>query len=291
MKVFVTGASGSIGSTVVKELISTGHQVIGLARSEKSAQKIKDLGAEVLFGELEDLEILKEGACGADGVIHTAFIHDFNQYEKANEVDALAIQTMGKVLKGTTKPLVVTAGILGLPKTGDCITEESVSIHGPRGSEAVALTLAEEGVNASVVRLPPSVHFKGDHGFIPFIIGQARKQGVSAYPGLGANMWPAVHRTDAAKVFCLALEKSGRGALYNAIGDAGIPLKTIAECIGNKLNLPVVSLNEDKLAQHFEWMAGFIGFDSPATALQTKQQLGWRPTEINLLQDMQENYF
>ncbi len=291
MKVFVTGASGSVGSTVTKELIAKGHTVIGLARSEKSAQKIKDMGAEVLMGSLEDIAVLKEGASQADGVIHTAFIHDFNQYAKANDVDAFAITSMGEVLKGTHKPLVVTAGILGLPLMGDFITEESKSLHGPRSSEAVALALAEDGVNTSVVRLPPSVHFKGDHGFVPFIIGQAQKHGLSAYPGDCSNQWPAVHRTDAAKVFCLALEKGERGALYNAVGDTGIALKTIAECIGEKLNLPIVSLSGDKLAQHFEWMAGFISFDSPATALQTQQKLGWNPAEISLLQDMVENYF
>ncbi|HEY4788091.1 MAG TPA: SDR family oxidoreductase [Bacteroidales bacterium] len=291
MKVFVTGASGFIGTAVVKELITAGHQVIGLARREASANAISDMGAEVIMGSLEDLEILKQGASQSDGVIHTAFIHDFTQYAKANDVDTAAINALGEALKGTNKPLVVTAGVLGLPKTGEFITEASISQHGPRGSEAAALALATKGINASVVRLPPSVHGKGDKGFVPFIIGQARKNSVSAYPLDGSNRWPAVHRLDAAKLFRLALEKSQQGALYNAIGDKGIPVKNIAELIGKRLNLPVVSVSNENLIRHFEWMGGFIGFDSPATALQTQQQLGWQPTEMNLLQDMDENYF
>ena len=291
MKVFVTGASGFIGSAVVKELMAAGHKVTGLARSEDSAKAIKDAGAEVLRGSLEDLEALQKGALWADGVIHTAFIHDFTQYTKAAEVDKAAINAIGEVLKETEKPFVVTAGILGPPKIGGYVTEESKSPHGPRGSEAAALALAAEGVHTSVIRLPPSVHGKGDKGFIPFIIGQAKKNGVSAYPLDGNNHWPAVHRLDAAKLFRLAIEKPKQGALYNAIGDKGIPLKRIAELIGKKLDLPVVSVSDEKIAQHFEWMAGFIGFDSPATALQTQQQLGWEPTGIGLLQDMDENYF
>ncbi len=291
MKVFVTGASGFIGSAVVKELINAGHQVVGLARSEASAKAISDAGAEVLKGSLEDLESIKQGASLADGVIHTAFIHDFTQYAKANDTDKAAINAMGHALKGTDKPLVVTAGILGLPKTGEFVTEASISQHGPRGSEPAALALASGGINASVVRLPPSVHGKGDKGFIRFIIGQAYKNGVSAYPLDGNNRWPAIHRLDAAKLFRLAIEKSQKGALYNAIGDIGILVKNIAELIGKKLNLPVVSVSDENIARHFEWMSGFIGFDSPATALQTQQQLGWQPTEIKLLQDIEENYF
>lgn len=291
MKVFVTGASGFIGSAVVKELIASGHQVIGLARSEASAEAISNEGGEVLKGNLEDLEILKNGASQADGVIHTAFIHDFTQYVKAADVDKAAINAIGEALRGTDKPFVVTAGILSLSKIGEFITEESVNQHGPRGSESAALALATEGINASVVRLPPSVHGKGDKGFVPFIIGQAQKNGVSAYPLDGSNRWPAVHRLDAAKLFRLAIEKPKKGALYNAIGDTGIPMKNIAELIGKKLNLPVVSVSDEKIAQHFEWMSGFISIDSPATALETRQQLAWQATEVNLLQDLDENYF
>ncbi|MCD0489888.1 SDR family oxidoreductase [Pedobacter sp. MC2016-14] len=291
MKVFVTGATGFIGAAVVKELINAGHQVIGLARSEASAKAASASGAEVLMGSLEDLEILKQGALQADGVIHTAFIHDFTQYAKANETDKSAIQAIGEALKGTDKPFVVTAGILGLPKTDGFITEVNLNQHGPRSSEATALSLAAGGVYASVLRLPPSVHDKGDKGFVPFMIAQAIKNGVSAYPNEGNNHWPAVHRLDVAKLFRLAVEKPRKGALYNAIGETGIPLKNIAALIAEKLNLPLVSLNDENIAQHFEWMSAFINFDSPATSLQTQQELEWQPKEINLLHDMEEHYF
>lgn len=291
MKVFVTGATGFIGSAVVRELINAGHQVIGLARSEASAKAASDAGAEVLIGSLEDLGILEQGALQADGVIHTAFIHDFTQYAKANETDKLAIQVIGKALKGTDKPFVVTAGILGLSKTDGFTTEADHNQHGPRSSEATALSLASEGVNASVIRLPPSVHDKGDKGFVPFMIAMAKKNGVSAYPNEGNNHWPAVHRLDAAKLFRLAIEKPRRGALYNAIGETGIPLKNIAALIAKKLNLPLVSISNENIAEHFEWMSAFINFDSPATSLQTQQQLEWQPSGINLLQDMEEHYF
>jgi nucleoside-diphosphate-sugar epimerase len=291
MKVFVTGASGFIGSAVVKELIDAGHQVIGLARTETSAKAIRDAGAEVLMGSLEDLDVLKQGTLQADGVIHTAFIHDFTQYAKANDTDKTAINAMGEVLMGTNKPIIVTAGILGLPSINGMITEDSAAQNSPRSSEVTAMALAEKGVNASVVRLPPSVHDKGDKGFVPFIIQQARKNGVSAYPAEGNNRWPAVHRLDAAKVFRLAVEKAAKGALYNAIGDHGFEVKRIAELIGKKLDLPIVSLSGEEATQHFEWMSGFIGFDSPATSFKTQEQLGWKPTQIGLLEDLQQNYF
>ncbi len=291
MKVFVTGASGFIGSAIVKELLAAGHEVTGLARSEESAKAISDAGAQVLKGSLNELDILKRGASDADGVIHTAFIHDFSQYAKAAEADKAAIKAMGEVLKGTNKSIVITGGILGLSKTGGFVTEDDAAPDFPRASEAAAMALAEEGVNASVIRLPPSVHDKGDKGFIPMIINMARKNGVSAYVGDGSNRWPAVHRLDAAHLFCLALEKAAKGARYNAIGDEGIPVREIAEVIGKQLNLPVKSVSADKAADHFEWMSRFIAFDSPATAHKTSEQLGWRPTHIGLIEDMQQNYF
>ncbi len=291
MKVFVTGASGFIGSAVVKELLSAGHQVIGLARSVTSAKAINDAGAEVLIGDLEDLDILKQGARLADGIIHTAFYHDFTQFAKAVEIDRNAIEAMGEVLAGTNKPLVVTAGILGLSLIDGNVTEESVVLNTSRVSEATALALAEKGINASVIRLAPSVHDRGDKGFVAFIIAQAKKNGVSAYPGDGKNHWPAVHRLDAAKAFRLALEKAKIGAIYNVVGDHEIELKKIAEVIGEQLNLPVVSLSGDELAKHFEWLGGFISFDSPATSFKTQEHLGWTPVQPGLLDDMQQNYF
>jgi nucleoside-diphosphate-sugar epimerase len=291
MNIFVTGASGFIGSAVVKELIQAGHQVIGLARSEASAKIIRDAGASALLGTLEDLEILKQGASQADGIIHTAFIHDFSQYQKAGEVDKTAIQTMGNVLAGTNKPLVVTSGMLGLTPINGFITEESPVGNSPRPSEATALALAEAGVHASVVRLPPSVHDKGDKGFIPFIIAQARKNGVSAYPEEGKNHWSAVHRLDAAKAYRLAVEKAAKGAVYNVVGDQSIEIKTIATLIGEKLQLPVQSVSGEAIVTHFDWMGRFITFEGAAIGSKTQEQLGWKPTHIGLLEDMQENYF
>ena len=291
MKVFVTGASGFVGSAVVTELIRAGHQVLGLARSEESAQAIRNAGAEVLMGDLEDLSSLKKGASESDGIIHTGFIHDFANFANSNEVEKIAINTMGEVLMGTDKPMVVTAGILGLPHIDGMVTEESMLQIPLRTSEKTALALVEKGVNVSVVRLAPSTHDKGDKGFVPFIINQARTHGVAAYPGDGSNRWPAVHRKDAAKLFRLALEKGVKGALYNAIGDNGIELKKIAKLIGEKLNLPLKSLSEEETKKHFEWMSHFIAFDSPASNFKTQELLDWKPTEIGLLEDMTKNYF
>lgn len=291
MKVFVTGASGFIGSAIVRELVGAGHQVIGLARSATSAKAIINAGAEALYGDLEDLNILKQGAENAEGIIHAGFFHDFTQFAKAVEIDKNAINAMGEALMGTNKPMVVTGGILGLPLIDGNITEESLSPGIPRASEVTALALAAKGVHASVIRLAPSVHDKGDHGFVPFIISQARKNGVSAYPKGGSNRWTAVHRLDAAKAFRLAVEKSAKGASYNVVGDTGIEVKRIAELIGEKLNLPLVSLPEEAIAKHFAWMSHFIAFDSPATNVKTQEDLGWKPTQIGLLEDMQQNYF
>ena len=291
MKVFVTGASGFIGSAVVRELIAAEHEVIGLARSRESAKAIINAGAQVLEGSLQDLDGLRKGAAQADGVMHTAFIHDFSQYAKAAETDKAAIEAMGEVLKGTSKPIVVIGGILGLEKENGFVTENIAAPNFPRASEAAAMALAENNVNASVVRLPPSVHDKGDKGFIPFIINQARTKGVSAYVNEGKNRWPAVHRLDAARAFRLALEKAEKGARYNFIADEGIPVREIAEVIGTCLNLPVVSVNDEEAANHFEWMGRFISFDNPATSYKTREQLGWQPSHIGLLEDMRKNYF
>ena len=296
MKVFVTGASGFIGSAVVSELINAGHQVIGLARSKQSAQIISDLGAEVLIGNLDDLSVLKQGVSLADGVIHAAFNHDFMKGGASTFLDSAlmdknAIETMGEVLLGTDKPIIVTAGMLGLPLINGVVTEESLALDSPRSSEATALALAEKGINASVIRLAPSVHDKGDYGFVPFIISIARKNGISAFPNEGNTQWCAVHRLDAAKAFRLSLEKGGRGNLYNVSGDHGIEFKAIAELIGKELHIPVESLSGDVLAKHFEWMAHFVTMDCPASNIKTQEKLGWFPTQIGLLEDMKENYF
>ncbi|MES1217860.1 MAG: SDR family oxidoreductase [Bacteroidota bacterium] len=291
MKVFVTGASGFIGSAVVKELLTAGHEVIGLARSNESAKAINEAGAQVLKGGLDDLDSLKQGALQADGIIHTAFIHDFNQYAKAADTDKAAIEAMGEVLKGTNKPIVVTGGILGLPKTNGFVTETDAAPGMPRASEVAAMILAENDVNASVIRLPPSVHDKGDKGFIPFIINQARIKSLSAYVGDGKNRWPAVHRLDAARTFRLGIEKAAKGERYNAIGDEGVSIRDIAEVISKKLNLPLASITNDEAIRHFEWMSRFIVFDNPATCYKTQEQLGWKPTHVGLLEDMERHYF
>lgn len=296
MKVFVTGASGFIGSAVVRELIGAGHQVMGLARSEKSAKIIRDLGAEVLAGNLDDLDIVKQGAQHADGIIHCGFNHDFMKGGQSTFLDSAAtddkaINTMGEALAGTNKAIVVTAGMLGLPPINGLLTEESIAQHSPRTSEATALLLAKKGIHASVIRLAPSVHDQGDYGFIPSIISFARKKGVSAYANDGKNQWCAVHRLDAAKAFRLALEKGSIGALYNVIGDTGIELKTIATLIGEVLNVPVKSVSGDEIAKHFDWMSHFITMNCPATNLKTQEQLGWQPSNMSLLEDMQKNYF
>ncbi|UFH57072.1 SDR family oxidoreductase [Spirosoma sp. KNUC1025] len=291
MRVFVTGASGFIGSAVVQELVNAGHQVVGLARSEKSAQSLTQAGAEVLRGSLEDLDSLKEGAADADGVIHTAFIHDFSNYVAASETDKRAIEAMGSVLAGSKRPIVVTGGILGLRTDGNFSTEDDPAPASARASEAAAMALAEAGVHASVIRLAPSVHDIGDYGFVPFIINMARKKGVSAYVGDGSNRWPAVHRLDAAHLFRLALEKGAIGARYNGIADEGIPVREIAEVIGGHLNVPVVSMPPEEAANHFEWMSRFIGFDSPATSTKTRAQLAWEPTHPGLLADLAMGHY
>ncbi|GAB3940567.1 SDR family oxidoreductase [Spirosoma harenae] len=291
MRVFVTGASGFIGSAIVQELITAGHQVVGLARSDKSAEALFKAGADVLRGSLEDPDSLKKGAAEADGVIHTAFIHDFNQYLAAAETDKQAIDAIGSVLAGSDRPFIVTGGILGLRTDGNFITEDDPAPGFPRASETTAIALADAGVHASVIRLPPSVHDAGDQGFVPFIINTARKKGVSAYVGDGSNRWPAVHRLDAAHLFRLALEKGATGARYNAIGDEGIPVHEIAEVIGKHLNVPVVSISREEAAGHFEWMSRFIVFDSPAASPKTKSQLGWEPTNTGLLEDLAKHYF
>lgn len=293
MKIFVTGASGFIGSAVVKELLSAGHAVTGLARSAASAKAISDAGAEVLTGNLEDLDTLRQGAGQADGVIHTAFMHDFTQYTRAAQMDIAAIEAMGEMLAGTARPIVVTGGVLGLPQSNGFATEAEVMPSGsPRGSESAAFALAATGIRASVVRLPPCVHgydgveFKA--GFGTVLAHIARQKRVSAYIAEGSNRWSATHRDDAARVFRLALEKAAAGVRYNAIGDTGIPLRSIAEAIGQKLGIPVKSITPEEAMQHFEAMGRFFMLDGAATAHITERELGWHPTRMGLLDDIQE---
>lgn len=293
MRVFVTGATGFVGSAVVQELIQAGHQVLGLARSEAGAQLLLQAGAEVHRGSLEDLDSLKKGAAAVDGVIHTAFIHDFANFKSSSETDRQAIEAMGSVLAGSNRPFIVTSGLGVLRKDG-VITEEDVVVIGttPRtASEEAATKVAQSGVHTSVVRLPPSVHDKGDHGFIPVLINIARQKGVSAYIGNGQNVWPAVHRKDAARLFRLALEKGAQHATYHVLGDEGIPTRTIAEVIGKRLNLPVVSKPMEEAVEHFGWIGHFFAFNLQASDKRTRQELQWQPTFPGLIADLEMGHY
>jgi nucleoside-diphosphate-sugar epimerase len=291
MRVFVTGATGFIGSAVVQELLGAGHQVLGLARSEPGAQALTAAGAQVQMGSLDDLDSLRQGAAATDGVIHLAFVHDFAAYAAAGETDKRAIEAMGGVLAGSDRPLIVTSGLAGFA-LGRPATEEDVPDASLRMSEPVALALATQGVRAAVVRLAASVHDDGDYGFVPTLINIARQTGVSAYVGEGLNRWPAVHRRDAALLFRLALEQGAAGARYHGVADEGLPLRDIAAVIGRHLHLPVISKSAAEAADHFGWMARFVGLDMLAVSALTQQQLGWHPSQPSLLADLEQgSYF
>jgi nucleoside-diphosphate-sugar epimerase len=293
MRIFVTGATGFIGSAIVSELISAGHQVLGLARSEKGSASLAAVGADVLRGSLEDLDSLRSGAANSDGVIHTAFIHDFLNYVPAADVDRRAIETIGTALAGSSRPFVVTSGTLLLRREGPLATEkDETDPNLPRKSEAAAFALASRGVRVSVLRLPPSVHGDGDHGFVPRLFAIAREKGISAYVSEGLNHWPAVHRLDAARLYRLALEKDSANARYHGVADQGVPFRDIAQVIGRHLNVPIVSKTPEESADHFGWISHFVSIDCPASSAQTQEQLGWRPTHPSLIADIgRRSYF
>jgi nucleoside-diphosphate-sugar epimerase len=291
MRVFVTGASGWIGSAVVPELIGAGHQVLGLARSDSSAAAIAAAGAEALRGDLDDLDTLRAGAASSDGVIHLAFIHDFTQFEASVSADARAIETMGAVLEGSGKPLVIASGTPAVP--GRVATERDEpapdSPAADRGANAqAAVGMAARGVRSSVVRLPRTVHGEGDHhGFIARLIGIARDKGVSGYVGDGSSRWPAVHVLDAAHLFRLAVEQAPAGSALHAVADEGVPVRDIAAVIGRHLNLPTASAS----AEDFGFLGMILAVDQPASSALTRELLGWRPVQPGLIEDLDKGHY
>jgi nucleoside-diphosphate-sugar epimerase len=291
MRAFVTGASGFIGSAVVSELIDAGHQVVGLARSDSSARAIEAAGAQAHPGDLADLESLRAGAEVADGMIHLAFNHDFTDYTGAAETDRHAIDTLGEALAGSNRPFVVTSGLAGFALGRTLTEDDAADPNSPRGSEEAALAFTSRGVRVAVLRLPPSVHGEGDHGFVPRLIDIAREKGVAAYPGDGSNRWPAVHRFDAAGLFRLALESAPAGSRLHAIGDEGVPVRDIAGAIGRHLALPETTVALDKAFDHFGWLGAFFPLDLPASSTLTRELLGWRPTRPGLLDDLEQGHY
>ncbi len=304
MKIFVTGASGWIGSAVVPELIGAGHEVVGLARSDASADALVKAGVQVERGTLDDLDILAKAAAASDGVIHLAFKHDLaftGDFVGAATADRTAVDTFGDALAGSGKPFVIASGLLGLTPgkvatERDGLTTDSGAGHGEGPSARLAtahatLALADRGIRSSVLRLPPTVHGDGDNGFMTALVGLARQHGNAAYVGDGANRWPAVHRVDAGQLFRLAVEKAPAGSVLHAVGDEGVPIRAIAEVFGQQLNLPVVSVPPEDAAERFSFLGGFIGLDSPASATITRELLDWQPTHQGLIEDLEQGHY
>jgi nucleoside-diphosphate-sugar epimerase len=304
MKIFVTGASGWIGSAVVPELIGAGHEVTGLARSDASAQALVKAGAQVERGTIDDLDILAKTAAASDGVIHLAFKHDIaftGDFVGAATADRTAVDTFGDALAGSGKPFVIASGLLGLTPgrmatERDGLTPDSGAGHGEGPSARLAtaqatLALADRGVRSSVLRLPPTVHGDGDNGFMTALVGLARQHGNAAYVGDGSNRWPAVHRLDAARLFRLAAENAPAGSVLHAVGDEGVPIRAIAEVFGQQLDLPVVSVPPEDAAERFSFLGGFIALDSPASATITRELLDWQPTHQGLIEDLEQGHY
>jgi nucleoside-diphosphate-sugar epimerase len=293
MRVFVTGASGFIGSAVVPELIAAGHQVIGLARSDASAKTLATSGATVHHGSLDDLESLRTGAAASDGVIHLAYNHDFSQPVAAAKTDLLAIETLGSALEGSNRPLVVTSGLSGFAP-GHVASETDTpdpSLYLRTANAQAALALVSRGVRSSILRLAPTVHGEGDPNFIAALIGIARSKGVSGSIGDGSNRWPAIHRLDAAHLFRLALENAPAGSVLHGVAEEGVPIRTIAEVIGRHLNLPVVSIPGERAGEHFGWLARFLAADCPASSALTRNLLGWQPSHPGLIDDLEQGHY
>ena len=296
MRVFLTGASGFIGSAILADLLAAGHEVVGLVRSDAAAELLAAAGGEPRRGDLEDLDGLREAAAAADGVIHTAFVHDFSNIQASGPIDLRAVETIGAALAGSDRPFVMTTGT-GLLAPGRVATERDASELGGAASyrapsEHAALALAEDGVRSSVVRPAPSVHGKGDHGFVPMIIEAARQTGSAAYVGDGANRWPAVHRLDAARLYRLALEKAPAGSVLHAIGEEGIPIREVAEVIGRHLGMPARSVTVEEAQEGMPpFLAAFLSFDIPASSALTQELLSWHPTHPGLIEDLDQGHY
>ncbi len=306
MKIFVTGAAGWIGSAVVPELIGAGHQVVGLARSEATAAALTAAGAQVQRGTIDDLDILHREAAAADGVIHLAFKHDIafsGNFQGAADADRRAIETFGEALAGSGRPFIIASGLLGLTP-GRLATERDGHALDPAVANAIGggpatrhanaeltLALAARNIRSSIMRLPPTVHGDGDNGFMAMLVGIARAKGVAGYVGDGANRWPAVHRLDAARLFRLAIEHAPAGATLHAAAEQGVAIREVAEAIGRHLKLPVVAIAPEQAAEHFGWLGGFIGADSPASSMLTRELLGWQPTQPGLIADLDAGHY
>lgn len=287
MKVFVTGATGFIGSPLVKELITAGHSVLGLTRSDDGAKALAAAGAGVHHGSLEDLDSLRAGAAASDAVIHLAFIHDFSKFKENCEIDRRAIEAIGSVLAGSKRPLIVTSGTAGLAAPGQTATEDMnvpPDAPFPRVSEQTALAL--KGVSAAVMRLP-QLHDTVKQGLITYAIAVAREKGVSAYIGNGQNRWPAAHVSDVARLYRLALEKHEAGAKYHAVAEEGVAMRDVAEAIGRGLKVPIKSIAAEEVPAHFGWLGMFASYDMPASSALTRQRLGWRPTGPGMIADLE----
>ena len=292
MRIFVTGATGFVGSAIVRELITSGHRVLGLARSDGGAETLAAMGADVHRGSLADLDGLCEGARKADAVIHAAINHDFSNFAENCAEDRRAIEAMGAALEGSDRPMLVTSGLASLAP-GRIATEADIPpLDSVRVSEAAAAAVAAHGVRASAVRLAPTTHGIGDHGFVPHLISLAREKGVSAYVGDGQNRWPAVHRLDAARLYRLALEHGAESGPYHAVDEEGVPFKAIADVIGRRLGVPIVSKTADEAAAHFGWFVRMASMDIPTSGARTQSVLGWKPGQPGLLADIdQPGYF
>ena len=305
MKVFVTGASGWIGSAVVPELLAAGHQVVGLARSDSSADALVAAGVQVQRGSLDDLELLREVAASSDGVIHLAFKHELafsGDFEGAAAADRQAVEAFGDALAGSDRPLIIASGTLGVTP-GRVATERDGHDADPNrvgfgsgplvrlATAEFTLSLADRGVRSSVMRLPPTNHGDGDNGFMATIVDIARTKGLSGYIGDGANRWPAVHRLDSARLFRLAVENAPAGSTLHAVADEGVAIRDVAEVIGRHLDVPVKSISAEDAPEHFTWLAHFLGVDSPASSTITRELLGWQPTQVGLLADLDAGHY